>query len=92
VTFGPDHFSPSELATLFQGETVRQHFRDSDAALGSSIASDYLSQLRSIAVRARVEALPMHMALMAALNIMWLTERGSLSQDEFNGSVFVKAE
>lgn len=92
VTFGHDDFSPSELATLFQGETVRQYFRDSDAALGSSIVDDYLSQLGAIAQQARHADLPMHLALMAALNIMWLAERGFIPNDEFNGPIFVDAE
>lgn len=92
VTFGPEGLSPEELHTLFAGETVRQYFRDSDAALGSSIVEDYLNQLAGIASEARNAPLPMHLALMAALNIMWLAERGFLANDEFNGPMFVQVE
>ena len=92
VTFGPDGFSPEELGVLFAGDTVRQYFRDSDAALGSSVVDDYLNQLRGIAVEARKAPLPMHLALMAALNIMWLAERGFIANDEFNGPMFVQKD
>ena len=92
VTFGPEGFSPEELASLFRGETVRQYFRDSDAHLGTRIVEDYLRQLASIAQAARRGPLPMHLALMAALNIMWLAERGFIPNDEFNGPMFVQAD
>ena len=92
VTFGPDGFSPEELTTLFSGETVRRYFRDSDAHLGTAIVSDYLNQLAGIAMEARARPLPMHLALMAALNIMWLAERGFIANDEFNGPMFVQAD
>ena len=92
VTFGPDGFSPEELSTLFAGDVVRQYFLDSDAALGSSIVSDYLNQLAAIAVEARQHALPMHLAFMAALNIMWLADRGFIPQSEFSGTQFILAD
>lgn len=92
VTFGPDGFSPDELEVMFRGETVRTYFRDSDRALGSSIVDDYLQQLAGIATEARKAPLPMHLALMAALNIMWLVERGFIPQNEFNGTMFVQAD
>ena len=92
VTFGPEGFSPEELTVMFAGETVRRYFADSDRALGSSIVDDYLNQLRGIAEQARKAPLPMHLALMAALNIMWLAERGFIANDEFNGPMFVQAE
>lgn len=92
VTFGPEGFSPEELHTLFAGDTVKQYFRDSDAHLGTAIVQDYLNQLRGIASEARRGPLPMHLALMAALNIMWLAERGFIPNDEFNGQMFVQAD
>ena len=92
VTFGPAGFSPEELTTLFAGDVVKKYFRDSDAHLGTSIVSDYLNQLAGIAVEARKGPLPMHLALMAALNIIWLAERGFIPNDEFNGPMFVQSE
>jgi hypothetical protein len=92
VSFRPPDFTPEELNTLFAGDVVQQYFRDSDAALGSSIVDDYLNQLRGIAEQARREPLPLHLALMAALNIMWLAARGFIPNDEFNGPMFVHIE
>lgn len=92
VTFGPPGFSPEELETLFRGDTVKQYFRDSDRHLGSRIVEDYMNQLRAIAQEARRGPLPMHLAVMAALNIMWLAERGFIPNDEFNGPMFVQVD
>ena len=92
VSFGPKAFSPEELTILFAGDTVKQYMRDSDAHLGAQIVDDYVNQLRGIAEQARKAPLPMHLALMAALNIMWLTERGFIANDEFNGPIFVQVE
>jgi len=92
VTFGPEGFSPEELTIMFSGETVRRYFADSDKALGSSVVDDYLKQLQGIAIAAKVRPLPMHLAVMAALNIMWLAERGFIPNDEFNGPMFVKTK
>ncbi len=89
VTFGPEGFSPEELTLLFTGEVVKKYMRDSDGHLGTDIVSDYLRQLRGIAAEARIAPLPMAKALMAALNIMWLAERGFIPNDEFNGPMFV---
>lgn len=92
VTFKAPEFTSTELEVLFRGDTVKQYFRDSDAHLGTSIVDDYLNQLRGIAEQARKGPLPMAHALMAALNIMWLAERGFIPNDEFNGPMFVQVE
>lgn len=90
-TFAPPAFTPEELTELFAGETVRQYFRDSDAHLGTAVVESYLVQLGSIAARARVQPLSLRMALLAAMNIMWLAERGFIPQDEFNGPMLVRS-
>ena len=92
VSFRPPDFTPEELTILFAGDTVKQYFIDSDKALGSSIVDDYLHQLSGIAVEARRGPLSMSKALMAALNIYWLAERGFIPNDEWNGPLFVQAE
>lgn len=90
VTFGPDGFSPEELETLFAGDTVKRYFIDSDKCLGTRIVEDYLRQLSGIAFEAKLGPLPMAKALIAALNIMWLAERGFIPNDNFNGPMFVR--
>jgi len=92
VTFGPEGFSAEELTVMFTGDTVKQYFRDSDERLGTDIVRDYLHQLEGIAAEARVSPLPMAKALIAALNIMWLAERGFIANDDFNGPLFVQFE
>ena len=92
VTFGPDGFSPEELSALFAGDTVKRYFVDSDKQLGTHLVECYLAQLADIAVQARRHPLPMERALLAAMNIMWLAERGFIPNDEFNGPMFATAE
>lgn len=92
VSFRSDSFSPDELQAMFRGEVVRQYFRDCDAHLGTRIVDEYLDQLRGIAMQARQGPLTLQLALMAALNIMWLAERGFIPSDEFNGPLFVVAD
>ena len=92
ITFGPDGFSPEELTEMFTGRYAREYISASDANLGSAIVATYLDQLKAIAVQARLKPLPMQTALIAALNIMYLSERGFIPNDEFNGPVFVQVE
>ncbi len=89
LTFGPPGFTPADLEAMFRGEVVRDYFRDSDQQLGTNIVETYLGQLRSLAAEARRRPLSLSKAILAALNIMWLAERGFLVQDEFNGTQFV---
>ena len=89
VTFGPPGFTPEELTEMFAGETVRRYFADSDMHLGTSVVETYLAQLGAIAVQARMAPLPLQTALIAALNIYWLAERGFIPQSEHSGTQFV---
>lgn len=91
LTLGPPSFTPEEVTAMFSGETVREYFAASDALVGEGIVVEYFDQLRVIADAAKREPLPMSQALIAALNIMWLTERGHLVNDEFNGVMFIHA-
>ena len=90
-TFGPSGFTPEELTELFEtGPVVKQYMRDSDNALGSNIVGDYLAQLQSIAqAKQQGQAITLQEALLAALNILWLSSRGFIPNDEFNGVQFV---
>jgi hypothetical protein len=90
VTFGPPSFSPEELARMFDGEVSKDFTKHSDLALGSNIVQDMLTQLTAIGERiARNEPMSPRLAVLAALNIQWLTSRGFIPQDEFNGVQFV---
>lgn len=92
LTFGPPGFSSSELTEMFAGEVARQYMRDSDAHLGTRLVETYLEQLHALAAEARQGPLPIQSAILAALNIMWLTERGFIPNDEFNGVMFVQID
>ena len=88
-TFGPPSFTPAEITEMFDGENARQYMRDSDMALGSNLVADYLAQLQAIA-RVAKPKITMEQAILAALNIMWLSNRGFIPNDEFNGVQLVK--
>jgi hypothetical protein len=92
VTFGPPAFTSEELTDMFRGDVVRDYIRASDKALGTDIVRLYLIQLEDIARQAKQAPLPLHAAILAALNIMYLAERGFIPNDEFNGPMFVQAE
>lgn len=77
---------------MFKGPNVAEYFKASDEALGSGIVVTYFEQLQALAAEAKRHPLPLEKAILAALNIMWLTERGFLANDEFNGMLFVEAE
>jgi hypothetical protein len=89
VSFQPPAFTPEELTEMFTGKTVKDYFRDSDGNLGTMVVETYLAQLAAIAADARKSAPPLELGLIAALNILWLVDRGVLVQDEFNGYQFV---
>lgn len=91
-TLASPDFSPFELATMFTGDIVKQYMRDSDKALGTSVVNDYLDQLAAIAIATKNKPATMQQVLLAALNIMWLAERGFIPNDEFNGPQFVWAD
>lgn len=87
-TLGPPSFSPDELTDMFTGRGVKRYFADSDMALGTGVAQTYLAQLEEIAKVK--ETATMQQVLLAALNIMWLADRGFIPNDEFNGPQFLK--
>ena len=90
VTFGPPNFSPEDLERMFDGEVSKYFAKNSDLALGSNIVGFMFNQLSSIGERiARHEPVSQRLAVLAALNIQWLTSRGFIPQDEFNGVQFV---
>ena len=47
-TFGQPGFTPGFLAHAFTGESIKTFMRDSDGALGSNVAADYLAQLETM--------------------------------------------
>ncbi len=90
LSFGPPDFTPEQLQEMFVGDVVKAYLRDSDAALGTKVVNDYLDQLQSIGMqKATGEEISMKHGILAALNIIWLTERGFIPNDEYNGYQFV---
>ena len=85
---GPE-FTPDELTKMFSGENITRYFRDSDAELGSGLVASYLAQLSAISAEAKERQLPLQKVILAALNIMYLTDRGFIPNDEFNGPLLV---
>ena len=89
INFGPP-IKPAELEHMFLGEVAKKFKHESDKALGTKVVSDYMAQLSGIGrMAATGQPLPTRVALLAALNILWLTDRGFMPQDEFNGYIFV---
>ena len=89
LTLSGPEFSPEELTEMFDGKTVRQYFRDSDSQLGSQLAQTYIAQLAEIAAEAARGEISLQSTILAAFNIMYLADRGFMSNDEFNGPLFV---
>ena len=91
-TFGPPLFNPTELTAMFTGPDAKDYMRNSDQALGTSIVQEYLEQLEVLGrMKQEGKGLSLSQALLAALNIMWLSERGFIPQDEFNGTQYIRA-
>jgi hypothetical protein len=90
ITFGPPTFSGSDLERMFNGDVSKKFAHESDLALGSNIVGHMINQLDSIGIQ-KMESRPItgRMAILAALNIQWLTSRGFIPNDEFNGVQFV---
>lgn len=89
LTFGPPSFSPKQLEDMFASDILRNYLRDSDNALGTNVVNDYLAQLKSIGMqKATGEEISLQHGILAALNIIWLAERGFIPNDEFNGYQF----
>ena len=82
-------WSPHELTAVFNEVFVQQYFRDSDAELGRGVVAHYLQQLRAIAFMK--PHLDMPNVIIAGLNIMWLSKRGFIRSDEFNGALFIRS-
>lgn len=90
LSFGPPDFTPNQLEEMFVGEALKTYLRNSDKELGTNVVSDYLAQLQSIGEKkAKGEELTITQGILAALNIMWLVERGFIPNDEFNGYQFI---
>lgn len=90
ITFGPPSFTPAELQIMFEGEVVKRFMHDSDATLGTNIVHTMLGQLTAIGHAHRLgDVIQPKLLLLAALNIIWLSSRGFIPNDEFNGPHFV---
>lgn len=91
ITYAPPGFSSEELDELFRsGQIVKQFFIDSDQALGTDIVATYLAQLGAIGRdKAAGKNTPEQQIILATLNILWLTSRGFIPNDEFNGVQWV---
>lgn len=84
-------FSSDWLTQTFTGSIIKKFLKDSDESLGTKVVSHYLDQLQSIARESAVGHLNEEKVLLAALNILWLTERGFIPNDEYNGVQFAVA-
>ncbi len=82
-------WTPEALTAAFSGPAVAEYFRESDKQLGTDIVNEYLSQLRAIAKGRKGGMSTTADVVIAALNIMWLAERGFIPNNEFNGPMFV---
>lgn len=92
LTFGLPDFTPNQLEEMFVGESLKTYLRNSDKELGTNVVSDYLAQLQSIGEKkAKGGELTITQGILAALNIMWLVERGFIPNDEFNGYQLITA-
>lgn len=92
LTFGPRHYTPEELQAMFAGEDLKDYMRDSDLALGTNVVNDYLAQLATIGKKKGMlrQEPSLQEGILAALNIIWLTDRGFIPNDEFNGYQFIR--
>jgi hypothetical protein len=91
-TFGPPDFTPDKLEDVFNGPILKTYLAKSDEALGTEVVADYLAQLEAIGLqKLNTGTVPMSLSILAALNIIWLVERGFIPNDEFNGYQFIKA-
>jgi hypothetical protein len=91
-TFAAPDFTPKQIQEIFFGAEAKRYMRNTDDALGSGIVNEYLQQLDVLGkMRMQQRHVPLQLAIMAALNIIWLTERGFLPQDEYNGFQFIGA-
>ena len=92
VSFGPPGFTPTELQMMFDGPVSKQFMRDSDGAFGSNIVGEMFRQLTAVGeMKMRSEPISPRLAVLVALNIQWLSSRGFIPNDEFNGVQFVGA-
>ena len=84
-TLSAPGFTPEFLTDFFSGEsdTLKQYYIDSDHAMGTRLVQGYLTQLEFFGKDQESMGLPE--IITAALNIMWLSSRGFIPQDEFNG-------
>ena len=90
-TFGAPSFTPENLTAMFKGEHISQYMRESDGALGTDVVNHYIIQLSEIALmKAKGQIISEQQAILAALNIMWLSQRGFIPDDEFNGTQFIE--
>lgn len=89
LTLREPEFTPDELTRMFSGENITRYFCDSDAELGSGLVVSYLAQLAAISAEAKEKQLSLQKVMLAALNIMYLADRGFIPNDEFNGPLIV---
>ena len=90
ITFTPEYMDPSEMTRVFQGPVIKEYFRKSDEQLGTNIVKTMLSQLAGISAKRQTEKMiRIQDAMLAALNIAWLSSRGFIPQDNYNGTQYV---
>lgn len=88
-TLGPPGFTPEQLTEMFEGKALKDFIRQSDMSLGSDIVADYLSQLVSLG-RLKSDQISLDQVILAGFNIIWLSSRGFIPNDEYNGPQFIK--
>ena len=90
ISFGPPSFTPEMLASMFEGEHIKSFMRESDLALGTDVVRHYLAQLVLVSYQSQLgQRISVQEGVLVALNIMWLSSRGFIPNDEFNGVRFI---
>lgn len=93
MTFGPPMFSSHLITETFFGKEAQEYMKHSDAAMGTGVIKDYFEQLQAIGeMRNKNQSISIQQAILAALNIKWLTARGLIPNNEFNGIQYVESK
>lgn len=91
-SFCAPSFSPEDIQEMFYGEIAQQYMRDSDNALGSMIVESYLAQLKALGqAKMQGKEPTLRQAILAGLNILWLTQRGFMPNDEYNSMQTIRS-
>lgn len=90
LVFTKELMPPESMTAVFDGKISKAYFRRSDDLLGKCVVKQYLSQLAELADAHKTgRPIPMPLVILGALNIAWLSSRGFIPKDNFNGPQYV---